>query len=91
MVDDLVLYSILIALSEACKQQGLALIQTMQEVAALRDTVKGLDPTFSDVHKQSRENRSKEVAERFPQIIVLTQSLDDMIRELKRLRDSLPE
>jgi hypothetical protein len=91
MGNDRVLYSTLIGLTQACKEQGIALIQVMQEVAALRDSVKGLDPTFSDVHKQNRENRSKEVAERFPQIPSLTQALDGMILELKRLRDSLPE
>jgi ABC-type transporter Mla subunit MlaD len=91
MADDRVVYSTLIALSEACKQQGAALVQTMQEVATLRDSVKNLDPTFSDVHKQNREARSKEVAEQLPQIAVLTQSLDDIILELKCLRGVLPE
>jgi hypothetical protein len=71
---------------EYSKQQNLALLAMMKEVLALRETVKALDPTFSDVLAQKRREKTKEMDSQFPQVAALPVLLDEMKQELKGLQ-----
>jgi hypothetical protein len=52
----------------------------LNELAALRETVRGLDPTFADVIEQKR----KEAEERgFEAVARVLAGLDEMIQQLK--------
>jgi len=71
---------------EYSKQQNLALLAMMKEVLALRETVKALDPTLSDVLAQKRREKTKEMDSQFPQLAALPALLDEMKQELKGLQ-----
>jgi hypothetical protein len=80
MINEPVLRETLIALAGHAKSQYVMLSSTLNEVAALRETVRGLDPTFSEVLEDRRENQAKQSAEVVSQTIRL---LDDLIRVLR--------
>jgi len=68
----------LIALTKNGKMHTEELMKLKDEVAALRETVRGLDPTFDDVMKQKRKRQSD------PDNIAETLALyDDIIARLR--------
>jgi hypothetical protein len=71
---------------EYSKQQNVALLAMMNEVLALRETVKIFDPTFSNVLSQKRREKTKEMDSQFPQVAALPALLDEMKQELKGLQ-----
>src|ERR1700694_419009 len=81
--------STLISLAQWSKAHTAALLDLTRELAALRDTVKALDPTFSDVLRQKREDRKKEISEVFPQSLQPQELHDELIQSLKELQRKL--
>jgi hypothetical protein len=51
----------------------------LNEVAALRETVRGLDPTFSEVLEQRRE---QEAVKQAKVVAAVLRQCDDMLRRL---------
>ena len=78
MINENVLRDALVALAQQCKTQQDVLSHVMDEVAALRETVRGLDPTFSDVLNQQRQNQSSADIR-----LASNQLFDDLIQRLK--------
>jgi len=78
MINENALRDALVALATQCKTQQDLLSHVMDEVAALRETVRGLDPTFSDVLDVQRKNQSNVAIRR-----IANQLIDDLIRRLK--------
>jgi|ERR1022692_353925 hypothetical protein len=76
---------------EYSKQQNVALLAMMKEVLALRETVKALDPTFSNVLSQKRREKTKQMDSQFPQVAALPALLDEMKQELKGLQQIFSE
>ena len=80
MINELALRDALLALAEQSKTQYLMFSAVLNEVAALRETVRGLDPTFSEV----LEDRRKQSQEDTREIVLLTlRLLDGIIARLK--------
>jgi hypothetical protein len=78
MINERALRQTLVWLTEQAKLHHEILSCVMDEVAALRQTVRGLDPTFDDVFRERKADFSsagmRQVAE---------QEFDDLIRRLK--------
>lgn len=73
-----------IALATVTKQTTQLLLQTTQDVNGLRESVKGLDPTFSEVYAQNRKKVDKD--SQLPQTIAALQvSLDELIDSLREM------
>ncbi len=81
MINQVALRDALLALAEQHKTQYVMFSALLNEVAALRETVRGLDPTFSEVledrRKQSQENTRA----------VVSQTLQHLNHLIKRLED----
>jgi len=60
MINESALRETLISLADLCKTQYATLSLVMDEVAALRETVRGLDPTFSEVLEKQRKGQSSD-------------------------------
>jgi hypothetical protein len=82
--------SVLISLAQWSKAHTEALLDLTREIAALRDTVKALDPTFSDVLREKRGDWKKEIAGSFPQNLQPLGLHDELIQSLKELQGKLP-
>jgi hypothetical protein len=78
MINENALRDVLIALAEQAKTQHDVLSHVMDEVAALRQTVQGLDPTFSDVLRERTADLSSAQMQR-----LAAQQFDDLTRRLK--------
>ena len=78
MVNEQVLLESLVALTETSKAQIVMIAGIGSEVAALRETVRALDPTFDDVLAKKREENS--FLETARQAVRL---LDDAVMRLK--------
>jgi hypothetical protein len=78
MINEPALRETLISLADLCKTQYAMLSVMMDEVAALRETVRGLDPTFSDVLEQKRKDQSSETIR-----LAALQGYNGIIRGLK--------
>jgi len=78
MINEPALRDALLALAEQNKTQYVMLSAVLDEVAALREAVRGLDPTFADVLEQKR----KETSTSQEQIAVI-RLLNETIRRLK--------
>ena len=80
MVNENVLVAGLVSLAELHKTHYLAFSAAINELAALRETVRGLDPTFSEVIEQKRKEQ-----ESLGREVVLRQVnlLDSLIRAMK--------
>jgi hypothetical protein len=65
MIDESELRAALVANNEELKTQYIMISSVLAELAALRETVRGLDPTFGDVMEQKR----RESAERNAPIV----------------------
>ena len=77
MINENVLRSVLIALAEQAKTQHEILSHVMDDVAALRQSVRGLDPTFDDIFRERKADLSSAAMRR-----VAAQQFDDLIRRL---------
>jgi hypothetical protein len=75
MINENALKDVLLALVEQQKIQYVGYSAALDELAALRETVKGLDPTFLDVIEQKR----KESAAATEEIVRLQVKLFDAI------------
>jgi ribosomal protein L16 Arg81 hydroxylase len=78
MINEPALRDALLALAEQNKLEYVMLSTMLDELAALRETVRGLDPTFSEVLEQKRKENST-VQER----IAILRMLNEIIRRLK--------
>ena len=59
MINETSLRLALIALAEQEKSNYIMISTLLAEVSALRETVRGLDPTFADVLRQKREEAAR--------------------------------
>lgn len=80
MIDEPSLVACLVALVDLHKTQYLSFSALLNEVAALRETVRALDPTFADVIEQKRKEQEYQMREVVQQQVAL---LDDLIRIVK--------
>jgi hypothetical protein len=80
MVNEPKLRDALVALADNAKTQYIALCAVLDEVTALRETVKGLDPTFSDVMTDKRAEQASLFALTRKEAIA---GYDEIIRRLK--------
>ncbi len=78
MINENALRDVLIALAEQAKTQHDVLSHLMDEVAALRQAVQGLDPTFDDVFRERKADLTSARMRR-----LAAQQFDDLIRRLK--------
>jgi cation transport regulator ChaC len=60
VINETALKDALLALAEQCKTQYLGLSIVIDEIAALREAVRGLDPTFSEVLAQKRKEAASD-------------------------------
>jgi hypothetical protein len=79
MINEAKLRETLIILAENLKTQHDTLSHAMDEIAALRETVRGLDPTFDDVFRNRKADLSsaelrQQAAELFDRLIQLLRS-----------------
>jgi hypothetical protein len=70
----------LIAFVEDAKNQYIMLTSILAELDALRETVRGLDPTFADVLEQKRQESAERTAAVAQAVIAL---YDEKVRILK--------
>lgn len=62
MVNESALRDSLLAFNEDAKSQYIMLSSILAELDALRETVRGLDPTFADVMEQKRRESAEKNA-----------------------------
>ena len=80
MINENALRDALLALAEEGKQNYVMISSVLNEVASLRETIRGLDPTFADVLEVKR----RESAEANASIVAaVTLLYDTIIRRLK--------
>ncbi len=80
MINEPALRNALLALAEHVKKDYVILSSTLNEVAALRETVRGLDPTFSEV----LEDKGRQSQEETREVVSLTVALlNDLVARLK--------
>ena len=63
MINEGNLKDTLLALAEQDKNHYIMLTTILNELASLRETVRGLDPTFGDVMRQKQEQEAQNSAE----------------------------
>jgi hypothetical protein len=80
MINEPGLRDALVALADSAKTQYIAFCAVLDEVVALRETVKGLDPTFSDVMTTKRDKQASLFALTRKEAI---DGYDEIIRRLK--------
>jgi outer membrane protein TolC len=80
MIDENALRDVLLALLEQQKNQYVFYSAALSELAALRETVKGLDPTFSDVIEQKRKEQADSTRD---VVAAQVQLFDEMLRQVK--------
>jgi regulator of replication initiation timing len=80
MIREDALRDILIQLAIACKSSAQENAHLMIEVAALRETVSALDPTFSETFENRQEEKKNQVSEQFSPAL---RSLDGLVQKLK--------
>jgi hypothetical protein len=78
MINENALRDALLALAEQNKMNYLLASTILDEVAALRETVRGLDPTFDEVLAQKKEENSTAQEQK-----AVFQFLNEIIRRLK--------
>jgi len=69
MVNEEGLRDTLLALAENNRMIYISLTSVMNELAALRETVRGLDPTFAEIMENRRQAAAQNSAEYAEQII----------------------
>jgi hypothetical protein len=80
MINESALKDALLALAEQNKTQYIMLSSVLNEVAALRETVRGLDPTFSEVLEDRRKQSQEDTREVFLQALRL---MNEIIHRLQ--------
>jgi hypothetical protein len=80
MINEEALRDALLSLAEQHKTNYVVLSAVLNEVAALRETVRGLDPTFTEVLEDRRIKSQEESRELTGMQIAL---FDEIIRRLK--------
>jgi hypothetical protein len=70
----------LIVLAYTCKTSALQIASLAVEVAALRETVSVLDPTFQETFESRNREYQNLISQKFPDVTAL---FDDLIRRLK--------
>jgi hypothetical protein len=81
MINEDSLRDVLIALAQMNRQLYQLVYASMNEIASVRETVRGLDPTFADVLEQ----RQKEYASRTREVSATSIALTDSL--IQRLKD----
>ena len=79
MINENALRDALLALALELKTNYLTTTALVHEVAALRETVRGLDPTFADLLEQKRQE-SAQAAAKVEKAVIWT--LDELMRRL---------
>jgi hypothetical protein len=82
MINEAVLRDALLALAQQSKTQYLMISATLAELASVRETVRGLDPTFADVLATKQKQYQEETREVVSNTVAL---LDQIIERLKRI------
>ncbi|MFY9690342.1 MAG: hypothetical protein WA369_03930 [Candidatus Acidiferrales bacterium] len=80
MIKDSALRQTLLVLTDVAKGQYELIVSSMIELAALRETVRGLDPTFADVLATKREQALQNALPITPELVA---RLDELTRILK--------
>ncbi len=80
MVNEKTLRNVLVTLAEIQKSNYELVMGAINELASLRDTVRGLDPTFSEVMETRRAQIAQATSE--PRQTML-RACDELIRRLK--------
>jgi hypothetical protein len=78
MINETALRDALLASVEQNKLCYVMLSAMLDELAAIRETVRGLDPTFSEVLEQKRQENSTA-----PERIAVLRMLNEIIQKLK--------
>jgi hypothetical protein len=78
MLNETALREVLLVLTEHAKTQQDVLSHVMDEVAALRETVRGLDPTFDEVFRSRKSDLSSVQLRQ-----LAAEQYADLIRQLK--------
>lgn len=79
MINEYALRDALLALATDGRSNYLMISSVLNELAALRETVRGLDPTFADILEQKRQEAAQENAEVVKAVVV---RYDEIIRRL---------
>jgi len=69
VINEAALKDTLLSLAENNRMMYVALSSALNEIEALRETVRGLDPTFSEVMEDRRQRAAQNGAEVVQQII----------------------
>lgn len=77
MVNEAHLLEAMIALTDLCKAQCIMISGIARQVAALRETIRPLDPTFDEVFEQKYENLPDEALQK------VIRMLDASVQKLK--------
>jgi hypothetical protein len=80
MINETALRDALSALTEIAKRQLELIVAEMAELSAIRETVRGLDPTFADTLAAKRQQASQNVLPLMKHTVV---RLDELTRKLK--------
>jgi hypothetical protein len=80
MINQISLRLALLALAEQEKSNYIMISALMAEVSALRETVRGLDPTFADVLQQKRQEAARANASIEASVLSV---FDETIRKLR--------
>jgi predicted outer membrane protein len=83
-IDPLLLRDTLVLLTTGQKNLYLMLSAMLDELAALRETVRGLDPTFSEVMEEKKK-KSSEDREKASAVEAQVRSLDELIGKAMRV------
>jgi len=80
MVNESALRDALLAFNDDAKSQYIMLSSILAELEALRETVRGLDPTFGDVMEQKRRESAEKNADIVQAVIA---GYDEKFRQMK--------
>ena len=80
MIKEIALKDALLALAEQGKQNYLMLSSVLTELVSLRETVRGLDPTFEDVLREKQKEAAENNA---PVVVAVVLLYDTLLRRLK--------
>jgi hypothetical protein len=80
MIKEIALKDALLALAEQGKQNYLMLSSVLTELVSLRETVRGLDPTFADVLREKQKEAAENNA---PVVVAVVLLYDTLLRRLK--------
>jgi hypothetical protein len=81
MINESSLRDALLSLAQMNKQLYQLLFSSMNELASVRETVRGLDPTFADVLEQRREEHADRTREVYARSIALCETLIEGLKD----------